>query len=191
MYGYSRDYYFILSQLWETAANTEHLPSVILLLGDYYQNTNDFNRAWSAYSDCVRRFPKSPEAEIASSRIMALRQHNPKRVDYAPTADKTTLYRHSEKVPTQNIESGIHYSVMIGPFRNIKQANSIKKLLDIDDFQQIFRTDNQFFICIGRVPTINAATNIKIRLAEEFEMMGEIVKIEYSENFFYIYEVDR
>ena len=189
-YGYSTNYYFILSQLWTTAANTENMPAAIFLLGDYYQNTGDNNKAWSAFSDCVRKYPKSPEAQKALPRIRELNKHNPKRVNYAPAVDLFRTPQHNEK-PNQNIDGNTHYSVMIGPFKDLKQANRIKKLLDIDNFQRIVKSNNDFYICVGRTNNINRATDIKIRLAEEFEMMGKIVKIESDNNTFYIYEVDK
>jgi tetratricopeptide (TPR) repeat protein len=189
-YGYSNNYYFILSRLWEAAQNTENMPAAIFLLGDYYQNINDHNRAWSAYSDCVRRFPNSPEAKKASSRMERLRQHRPRIVNYAPSIDKLESFRHSEQIATQNVNNASFYSVMLGPFRDIQQANRIKRLLDIANFQKIFKSNNRFYVCVGQTNNTNAAGNIRTRLAEEFEMMGQIVKIEVNEDVFYIYEVD-
>jgi tetratricopeptide (TPR) repeat protein len=189
-YGYSNNYYFILSKLWTTASDTENMPAAIFLLGDYYQNIDDYNKAWSAYSDCVKKYPKSPEAKTALLRIEELNKYQPIRADYTPSVDVLKPYQNNGKNTKQNMVNNTYYSVMVGPFKDLKQANRIKKLLDIDDFKKIFKSNNEFYICIGKSNSINAATDVKIRLAEEFEMMGEIVKIESDDNTFYIYEVD-
>ena len=187
-YGYSNNYFYILSKLWTAALNTENMPATIFLLGDYYQNVEDYDKAWSAYSDCVKKYPQSPEAKTASVKIKELTKYAPEKVAYAPAVD--ILKSPQDNGKKQSMTKNTYYSVMIGPFKDIKQANRIKKLLDIDDFQKIFKSNNQFHICIGRSNKINVITDIKIRLAEEFEMMGEIVKIESTNNTFYIYEVD-
>ncbi len=202
MYGISRSYLYSLSEIISGFKDSGNMPAALYLLGRYYQSKNDYNKAYSAYSDVVAEFPKSPEAGFSKKELSAIAQYNPSKTGYLP--DKEAIKK-SDNIDIQpeididdteenalnntNAKSDIQYSISLGPFDNIKSAREIKNLIS-KDFQpvEIAEVKNGFFIYAGRFSGIDSALKTKIRLAEEFGINGSIVKIIKDAKKIYIYE---
>jgi tetratricopeptide (TPR) repeat protein len=198
MFGISRSYLYSLSEIISGFKDSGNMPAALYLLGKYYQAKGDFNKAYSAYSDVVAHFPKSPEAEFSKKELSDIAQHNPSRTGYIPDKDairKTDNIDIQPEIDTEdeadkeNAKSDIQYSISLGPFDNIKSARDIKNLIN-KDFQpvEIAEVRNGFYIYAGRFAGIDQALKIKIRLAEEFGINGAIVKILKDAKKIYIYE---
>jgi tetratricopeptide (TPR) repeat protein len=202
MYGISKSYLYSLSEIISGFKDSGNMPAALYLLGRYYQSKNDYNKAYSAYSDVVSEFPKSPEAGFSKKELSAIAQYNPSKTGYLP--DKEAIKK-SDNIDIQpeididdteenalnnkNAKSDIQYSISLGPFDNIKSAREIKNLIS-KDFQpvEIAEVKNGFFIYAGRFAGIDSALKTKIRLAEEFGINGSIVKIIKDSKKIYIYE---
>jgi hypothetical protein len=198
MYGISRSYLYSLSEIISGFKDSGNMTTALYLLGKYYQSNGDYNKAYSAYSDVIKEFPKSPEAEFSKKELTAIAQYNPSRSDYIP--DKEAIKKADnigiepetdieDKENNEKIISDIQYSISLGPFDKIQNAREIKNLIN-KDFQPIETAEvkNKFFIYTGRFANIDSALKTRIRLAEEFGINGSIVKIIKDTKKIYIYE---
>jgi tetratricopeptide (TPR) repeat protein len=198
MYGISRSYLYSLSEIISGFKDSGNMTTALYLLGRYYQSKGDYNKAYSAYSDVVREFPKSPEAEFSRKELLSIAQYNPSRTEYIPDKEAIKKTDNIDIEPETDIEenkdnektkSNVQYSISLGPFEKIQNAREIKNLIN-KDFQpiEIAEVKNKFFIYAGRFAFIDSALKIKIRLAEEFGINGSIVKIIKDAKKIYIYE---
>ena len=83
--GNSREYIYILREAAMAPRKTGIHPSVLYLLGKFYESQGDWDRAYSAYRDIIDRYPRSPEAEFSSRRAESLAEKKPKGGSTCPT----------------------------------------------------------------------------------------------------------
>lgn len=188
--GNSRAYIYNLRELAEGFKSAEIYPSIILKLGDFYESKNEKDRAFSAYSDIIKSFPESPESVIAITRIEALKISNPKLVQYIPdmeTVNRTAPIDIMPDYTTSIYDNKIYYSVTIGPFSKIKDAEAIIRLLKNYDNVRIENTTLGHIIYIGKHAETDTALQTKIRLAEEYGINGNLVRFSNHQSRSYIY----
>jgi len=188
--GFSSSYANNLKDLASGFSNTDIYPSAVYLLGEYYENKNKTDEAYSAYRDLVEKYPKSPEAGMAQKRLLILEKHNPKTVLYVPNKkiinDSESLDIRPELELTD--DSGPHYySIMIGPFPSRKKCDEIKRLLSDFGPSRSIKLGTGFRLLVGKITGSDDALTVKIRLAEEFGINGRIVRISGDQNKKYIY----
>ena len=196
MYGFSRGYINFLYEYITNYKDSKKIPAAIFMLGNYYEAVKDYNRAFSAYSDITQNYQKSLEAVYASQRLEILAKYNPVKTEYLPNDD---VIKHTDKINIQpetdidspeNAEGGIIYSISIGPLNSLEGAEKIKKLLlkDFEPVKIVEVTRNNFMLYAGTYSNIDAAITMKIRLAEEFEMNGLVVRMIKNSDKIYIFE---
>lgn len=188
--GNSRAYIYDLRELAEGFKASEIYPSIILKLGDFYESKNDKDRAFSAYSDIVKFFPESPEAEIAITRIENLKTSNPRLVQYIPDMETVNRTAPIDILPDYTApvyDNKIYYSVTIGPFSKIKDAEAIIRLLKNYDNVRIENTTLGHIVYIGKHGETDTALQTKIRLAEEYGINGNLVRFSDHQSRSYIY----
>ena len=195
IYGYSKSYLESLNEIITGFDKSGSITTALYLLGLYYEKKEAYDKAFSAYSDIVLKFPNSPEAGLSKTRIESLKRFNPSRTAYLP--DKESLKK-AEAIdiepetdaPEEKInENNIDYAISLGPFDNIKSAREIKDLIN-KDFEpvEIAEIRTGFSVYAGRFSTVDSAIRTKIRLAEEFGINGRVVKIVRDSKRLYIYE---
>ena len=196
MYGLSRSYLYSLSEIISGFKNSDNMPAALYLLGRYYRSKDEYNKAFSAYSDVVEKFPNSPEAEFSRRELSLMAQYNPSRTAYIPDREAIKKSDNIDIQPEIEIEDdkkilkeNIQYSISIGPFENIQNARDIKKLIDKDlRHVEIAEVRKGFFIYAGRFAGLDPAVKMRTRLAEELGINGNIVKIIKDADKIYIYE---
>jgi tetratricopeptide (TPR) repeat protein len=187
--GFSRDYIYTLRETAIGFYESEYMPTALYLLGEFYENSGDYDRAWSAYSDLTAHFPESPESEYAADRTAALMKHKPSRKGYIPTekivksAPSLDISPESEY---ENTEGSSYYAVSIGPFDASRDADRIRKLPGLSDSKKA-KTRSGYSIFAGRFSSREEAYRMKIRLAEEFGLNGHITRITEKGGRAYIY----
>lgn len=191
--GYSRSYLTTLRDLIVGFRESQIAPAAVYLLGRYYEDKRDYNRAYSAFIDIQRKYPRSPEAVNVRNRLNAITRHNPVLVDYMPTdsairsSDRIDIRPETEPRDNRKM-AGIVYSVSLGPMRSKRDASDIARLIQRDFSPiRIIRLRNRYLVYAGRVTSTQRAMSIKIRLAEEFGLNGKIVRIVSDSNRTYIY----
>jgi tetratricopeptide (TPR) repeat protein len=190
--GYSREYIYALRELL-IAHERHHLrPTVILLLGDFYENTGDAGRARSAYEDLAERYPRSPEAAMVNERLEALRKRGVKKQPYAP--DKKTIEKASSidispemKISDDSMESAEYYCVAIGPIPSGERAVDIQHIIRNFGSVKTVRIREGFIHYVGRRRSAEEAMTLKIELAEEYGINGSIVLFSGNDQQQYIY----
>ncbi len=193
MTGYSRGYFAILRDIISGFHQSENACSALYLLGRAYHERGDYNRAYSAYREVTKRFPRSPEASFASAKIATLENHHPKIVGFLPdeaflkSLDKIDLTSYG---PTEedHIPKKLYYAIMLGPVAEksdaVKIAHSIK-----NEFSpvKIVHSARGYAVYAGRLRDTKSASTMKIRLAEEMGYNGKIVRLRIDDNKTYIY----
>jgi tetratricopeptide (TPR) repeat protein len=190
--GYSREYIYALRDML-VAHERHHLhPTVILLLGDFYENTGDPGRALSAYEDLAGKYPRSPEAAMVSERLETLRKKGVKKQPYAP--DKKTIEKASSidispemRVSDENMETAEYYCVAIGPIPSGERAVDIQHIIKNFGSVKTVRIREGFIHYVGRRRTAEEAMTLKIELAEEYGINGSIVLFTGNDQQQYIY----
>jgi TolA-binding protein len=189
--GYSRKYIYNLRELAIGFPRSERYPSIIYLLGTFYEKKGLINHAYSAYLDCVSRYPGSPEALSAGKRIARLKKHKPRQVKYIP--DRRIINRedsidisHHRDIP-EDRDLPVSFAVSIGPFTSVSRVADIKKILREYNLVRTVRMRYGFMIYIGNHNSSESALRTKIRLAEEHGINGNIVRIANSQKRKYIY----
>ena len=188
--GNSRAYIYNLRELAAGFKSSELYPSIIFKLGNFYESKDEKDRAFSAYTDIVRVFPESPEAEMSLIRIESLKTSNPRIVQYIPDMEmvnSTSPIDISPDYAPDTYDNQIYYSITIGPFSKIKDANSIVNLLKNYDNVRIENTTLGFIVYIGMHPDTERALQTRIRLAEEYGINGNIVRFSDHQSRSYIY----
>ncbi|MFC1669149.1 tol-pal system YbgF family protein [Spirochaetota bacterium] len=181
-YGFSRNYIYNLRELAAKTGDNELYPSVLYLLGEFYQKQNDHNRAFSAFNDILKKFPKSPEALYAQKQLDTLKKHKPKSTEYIP--DKKTIKRTDiiDINPEIHYDSRIkdgepYYSIAIGNFSTRKGALKFKRLLSEYGIVKTVKYRRSYLLLLGKFPNSNIALQKKIRIAEEQGINGKLVRI--------------
>jgi len=188
--GNSRAYIYNLRELAAGFKSSEIYPSILFKLGNFYESKDDKDRAFSAYTDIVRNFPESPEAEMSLARIESIKPANPKIVQYIPDMEmvnRTSTIDISPDYAAGNYDNEIYYSITIGPFSRIKDANAIVTLLKNYDHVRIENTTLGHIVYIGKDPDTERALQTRIRLAEEYGINGNIVRFSDHQSRSYIY----
>jgi tetratricopeptide (TPR) repeat protein len=188
--GNSRAYIYNMRELAAGFQSSAIYPSIIFKLGNFYESKNDKDRAYSAYSDIVKNFPDSPEAEMSLARIENLKPLHPRLVKYIPdmeTVNRTAAIDISPDYTQSEYESRTYYSVTVGPFSKSRDADSITALLKNYSNVRVEHTTLGDFVYVGIHPDTDMALQTKIRLAEEYGINGNIVRFSNKKNRSYIY----
>jgi len=189
--GYSRGYIYTLRELLLGYKDSAVHPSILFLLGDFYDHTGDAGRALTAYEDLEKLYPRSPEAELARVRLKELKDSGTVRVPYYPdekTIAGTDSIDISPDMAVQENEDGAaFFAVSIGPFQSVSQTSEIKKLLKGFEPVSTVRLREGFIHYVGKSPTLEKALGVKIRLAEELGINGNIVRVSGKNGSLYIY----
>lgn len=190
--GSSREYLYSLNELITGFQNSGRVHTAVYLLGRFYEDKKDYDKAFSAYTDVIKRFPDSPEATFAKGRIADIEGYNPVLTDYIPRNEAISRTENIDIKPEIDItekESDIIYSISLGPFENKLQVIEIKNLIK-DEFSpvKIINVKDKFILYVGRTMNADAAISTKIRLAEEFGINGNVVKMVKDSEKLYIYE---
>lgn len=190
--GLSRSYLYSLNEIITGFGDSPALPAAIFLMGRFYESRNDYDKAYSAYIDVKTRFPKSPEAGYSEARLSDIAVHNPSKTRYLPPAetieniDKIDIQPEIDIDENEDTAGKIIYSISLGPFETEKHALDIKKLISRDFSPlKIVSINGGFIMYVGRETDLDAAASTKVRLAEEFGINGNLVKmIKDSERLF-------
>ncbi len=192
--GNSRTYLGRLNELIMGFEKSESAPTALYLLGKYYEQKGEYNRAYSAFADVMKKYPRSPEASFSGRRIESLKQHNPTRTTYLPdreyinrldSIDIKPEIKIGEGTPENN---GAVYSVSLGPFENRRHALAVGKLIE-KDFSplELIQVAGAYRLFVGRAADQERALTIKVRLAEEFGINGSIVRVTGDREKIFIY----
>lgn len=192
--GYSKKYINDLREIIVGFKKADITPTVIYLLGKYYEKKRDYDRSFSAYRDLITKFPKAPESVYARRRLSRLKKYNPRSANYIPddkTIDKIDMIDIHPEIDIDEGEGsqrGILYALSLGPFYNLKSTRDIANLIK-NDFKpiSIVRLRRSFVIYVGRFKKSESALSVKIRLAEEFGLNGNIVRIRKDYKKLYLY----
>lgn len=192
--GYSQKYIKDLREIIVGFQKADITPTVIYLLGKYYEKKRDYDRSYSAYRDLIKKFPKSPESVYARRRMIRLEKNNPRLTNYIPdnklieNIDMIDIHPEIDIDSGERLQKGVLYALSLGPFYNLKSTKEIAKLIK-NDFKpiSIVRLRRSFVIYVGRFKKSESALSVKIRLAEEFGLNGNIVRIRKNYKKLYLY----
>ncbi|HOO72024.1 MAG TPA: tetratricopeptide repeat protein [Spirochaetota bacterium] len=190
--GYSREYIYSLRELALGFEKADLSPSTLYLLGKFYESRHEWNRAYSAFTDIVDRFPRSPEANFSRQRLETLKEKNPRREKYLPD-DKTV--RETDQfdlqpeidVTDEDTETGWYYSLSIGPFPSLRETKRIERELAEFEALKVARLRSSYTIYLGKFGTSDEALETRVRLAEEFGINATIVRVSKDSGRQYIY----
>ncbi|MCP4138574.1 MAG: hypothetical protein GY754_46880 [bacterium] len=192
--GYSRTYIYSLRELALGFKNSDSSPAALYLMGTFYRRGREYNKSWSAFSDIITKYPRSPEAIMARKHLAALKKYSPTKEEYIPGKKAINKAQSIDLRPEIDLESRERsqkksfFSIHIGPFRSLKRVNSIKKMTREFGLSWTLKLRTGFIIYIGKFNTVDDAMNARIRLAEEFGINGRIVRISGNTRKKYIYE---
>ncbi len=190
----SRAYALALGELVAGFPRAECAPSALYNLGKYYEGAGDWNRAYSAFIDLRKKFPRSPEAVFARGGLERLKARNPKRVSYLPDAaiippaERLDIRPEREYDHEDEDSPDISYRVQMGPFGDAARAREIMRLVK-KDFPpaEMLRVLNRYMVYVGRCGSEAEAAGLKIRLAEELAINGTVVRVKHDGERLYIY----
>jgi tetratricopeptide (TPR) repeat protein len=155
--------------------------STIYLLGRQYEFSQEFAKAASAYNDIIKNYPRSPEADLAKKRLSAIAPADTiKPVDYKPDMRNNEKPVLNLKPETDIVDTGkkseSFYSVEIGPLYNLQNAKDIRSEIKKEfEIAYIMKKEREFTIMVGRYGDSEEALTVKIRLAEEMGINGNII----------------
>ena len=189
--GNAKPYLNNLKELAEGFKKSEIYPSILFRLGLFYDEKKDYDRAFSAYSDIVKMFPASPEADMSAAGIERIKKFNPQKTAYIPDIKAIKNTDNIDLSPEHDINKDANanfFSVAIGPFTRLNDADSVLKLVkDYDDVRKI-KVAYGYMIYLGEYRDTDNALAARIRLAEEYGINGNIVRFSVQGNKSYIYE---
>ncbi len=188
--GYSRSYIYALREILKGFTKSEVYPSALFLTGEFYLHHGDNNRAFSAFSDLVEKYPRALESFEARKHLKELKKGNPKRSPYVPDQkilEKTDSIDISPERPLPDKNTGTCYSVAVGPLHTLGDSNRIYRLIKPYGSIKSFRTRYGYTHYIGCFPSTRGALALKVRLAEEMGINGTIARIDASGRGNYIY----
>ena len=192
--GYSRSYIYALRELLLEYPKHDINPTALLLLGDFYEKTGSPGKAAGAYNNLVGKYPRSPEAAMIRARLNSLLAKGVKTEEYLPDnnsierAQKIDLAYRGEQEENKN---QTYYSVAIGPLDTEKRAAEIYKILKKFGTIKTVRRNEGFFHYLGNLATVQEALGLKVRVAEEYGINGNIVRFAGDENQRYIYREEK
>ena len=198
MSGNARPYLNSLRELAEGFKKSEIYPSILYRLAFFYDEKKDYDRAYSAYSDIVKMFPTSPEAEMSAWEIERIKKFNPQKTAYIPDIKTIKNTDNIDLSPEHDIKKDNikedtdknFFSVAIGPFTRLKDADDALRLLkdyDSDSTRKI-KVAYGYMIYLGQYRDTDSALETRIRLAEEYGINGNIVRFSVQGDKSYIYE---
>ncbi len=189
--GYSREYIYRLREMLLGFQNSEITPANLLLLGDFFEKREDFNKAFTAYSDLKIRYPKAPETLYAIKGIKRLKKYNPKKEEYIPNKkiikNTSILDINPDIEIKERRDNKVNFAVLIGPFSSKSRAEKIKRIISKSGKVRIVYVRSKYNIYTGFKSTPDSILAFKIRLAEEYGLNGRIVRIQSSNKKKYIY----
>ncbi len=189
--GLSKQYIGTLREIASGFSGADAMPAALFLLGDFYEQKKSYDESFSAYSDLVAKFQGSPEAASGEKRIKSLMKHNPKKVAYLPGKKIIDAAGSIDISPETDVpdepESTVYYSISIGPFSTLKNAEKIKNLLNEYEPVKLAGLKSGYCVYVSRSPDEESILKTKIRLAEEFGLNGRIVRISSAGKNSYIY----
>jgi len=189
--GYSRSYIYSLREVILGFDESESYVSTLYLLGEFYDKNEERDKAYSVYSDVLNKFPRSPEACNAGRKLRDLEKYHPKRVKYYPDQkiiDNTDPIDISPDIIIEDKKNNrVYYSISIGPFKSFDRAKNIKSLLTGYGPVKTIRLKKGFIHFLGKHPSTERALQMKIRLAEEYGINGNIVRVALNDRNKYIY----
>ncbi|MBP9023241.1 MAG: hypothetical protein KBH06_08580 [Spirochaetes bacterium] len=158
-------------------ANAKNNPADLYFAGNILEKSKKINEAFSAYSDVIKLFPKSPEAFSSKKRITQLMPFKPVLVNrYLSISEDVIDISPSREITS--INGGEYYCVEIGPFYNLAEAKKIRVEIRKDyGSSVIVKRPREFAIYIGYFSSPEDALDIKIRLSEELGFNGHIVLV--------------
>jgi hypothetical protein len=190
MTGFSRDYAYRLREIIIGFDRAHIEQSTLLLLGDFYMAVREYNRAYSALLDLVKRYPRSPEARVARDRIRKLRSHKPEYVKYIPERERLDRYDTINIHPEIEMEEDRgkeRYAVSIGPLLSLKSAREIAETARKFGTTRIVQVRRGYLVITGSDREREKALRIRVRLAEEFGINGHLIRLEEQDGRQYIY----
>ncbi len=188
--GNSRSYIYSLRELAVGFNKSELHPSTLYRLAQFYDEKKDQDRAYSAYTDIVKLFPESPEADMAILRIDKLKTLNPKTVEYIPDSElinNAEMLDISPEYTVQETKEDIFFSISVGPFTREDDADRMSRLLKNYPARRNIKARSGYFLYIGKFSDTDRALQTRIRLAEEYGINGNIVRFSEQGNRSYIY----
>ena len=192
--GYSRSYLNALRDLLTEYPKHDINPTALLLLGDFYEKTGSPGKVVGAYASLAEKYPRSPEAAMIRVRLASLRAKGVKAEEYVP--DKSSIER-AQKIDLayrgeqEDKSNQAYYSVAIGPLDTEKRAAEIYKILKNFGAIKTVRRNEGFFHYLGNLATAQQALSLKVRVAEEYGINGNIVRFAGDENQRYIYREEK
>ena len=188
--GNSKSYISLLRELVTGFSESQISPSILYSLGLYYEQKRDKDKAYSAYSDILKKYPDSPEADMALNGIESLKQEKPSYVKYLPdneTVNEADTIDIEPDYQPEDAAGKTYYSVSIGPFTKRRDTEKIIRLLGSYEDSHVVKTGAGYTIFLGRFPGTDSALAVRIRLAEEYGINGEIVRFSKNKSKSYIY----
>lgn len=194
--GKSTAYKIDLKQIYELHNNKETKVSALFLFAVFCNQKKEYSKAYSAFKDIIKKYPKSPEAKLSKEQILKITKYNPTYTStYFPVSNKSSnnidlnISPEYEIKEANNIKkSKNYYTISIGPLYNLKQAIKLKKII-AKEFSPviIIKKRKKFVIYVNNTKTTDQAITTKVRLAEEFGLNGNIifVKIENGRKYYY------
>jgi len=189
-YGNSRAYVYSLREIITGFDKSQIYPAALFCLASFYEGVREFDKSYSAYSDIVKLFPESPEADLSLQKIERLKLKNPKIVSYLPSDESIKKTSVIDIKPEQQIDEeneGNFFAISIGPFNKKKDSESIARILKNYPTHNIIQTATGYYIIMGNFTDTDGAMNTKIRLAQEHGINGALVKISKNNGKTYIY----
>lgn len=189
--GYSREYIYKLREMLIGFQNSEITPANLLLLGDFYEKKKIYNKSYTAYTDLIIRYPKSPESLYAKKAIKRIQPHNPKKEEYIPgkkiLTNTSVLDINPEIDLSEKNKSTVTYAVLIGPLNSRLRAQKLKRIISQTGVVKIVYVKNRYNLYTGFKYSSDSILKYKIRLAEEYGLNGRIVRIHNFDKKKYIY----
>ncbi len=192
--GFSRAYIYTLREILLGVKESKIYPSALYMTGEFYLHHGDKNRAYTAFSDLTARYPDAPESIDACSHLRELKKSNPARQSYFPSEKIIKDTDSLDISPEHNISNrptGPCYSVAVGPFSTQEAGSRIYRLIKGYGRIKSFRTRRGFTHYIGCSSRMETALQLKVRLAEELGINGNIARINQNRGRSIIYGEDR
>lgn len=192
--GFSRAYVYALREILLGFRESKIYPSALYMTGEFYLHHGDKNRAFTAFTDLTSKYPDAPESIDARNHLRELKKSNPSRQSYFPNEKVIKGTDSLDISPEQNISdrsTGPCYSLAVGPFSTQEAGSRIYRLIKGYGKIKSFRTRRGFTHYIGCSSRMNTALQLKVRLAEELGINGNIARINRSKGRSFIYGEDQ
>ncbi|MFW5808038.1 MAG: hypothetical protein ACOCWH_03185 [Spirochaetota bacterium] len=166
--------------------------SSLYLLGRHFEYAHDYNRAFSLYSDIIKKYPRSPEALLAKKRNVIITKHNPRYIRNVlatiKTGDGSIIQSLSPTRDVNEDDTLQYYALSIGPLYNLQAAEKlVAELGHTFSHVHVVRRYRDFVIYVGRVSSSEECMDLKIRLAEEYAINANIVYVTNHEGLNFVH----